>query len=100
MNRSNTRHTQTHAHKTHKARTTRTQPQVDPSALVPLTFASHSYDTFHLLMPLYECRAWAGTPTGAEGQQLTWVAGPELEAFEMPAADVPLIEPVRAALSR
>lgn len=75
-------------------------PQVQPSDLVPLTFASHSYDTFHLLMPLFECRRWAGEPRGAEGQRLAWAEGGELAGYAMPAADVPLIEPILAALAR
>jgi 8-oxo-dGTP diphosphatase len=65
-----------------------------------LTFASHTYDSFHLLMPLYECRAWRGAPRGAEGQALEWVRGGELGRYEMPAADVPLIDPILAALAR
>ncbi|GBF96550.1 NTP pyrophosphohydrolase [Raphidocelis subcapitata] len=73
---------------------------VDPSDLAPLTFASHGYDTFHLLMPLYACRRWQGEPRPAEGQRLAWVRGEELGGYEMPAADVPLIEPILAALAK
>jgi 8-oxo-dGTP diphosphatase len=73
---------------------------VDPQDLKPLTFASHSYESFHLLMPLYECRRWRGAPRGAEGQALTWARGEEVAAFEMPAADIPLIQPVLDALAR
>lgn len=53
-------------------------------------------------MPLYECRAWRGAigPLGREGQRLQWAAAGDLARFDMPAADVPLIEPVRAALAR
>jgi 8-oxo-dGTP diphosphatase len=51
-------------------------------------------------MPLYECRSWKGAPRGAEGQALQWVRGEELARYEMPAADVPLIPPILAALAR
>ena len=66
---------------------------VDTSAscLAPLTFASHAYDDFHLVMPLYVCRRWQGTPTGREGQALKWVRANNLRAYPMPPADVPLI---------
>lgn len=75
--------------------------EVAASALVPLTFASHSYDDFHLLMPLYECRRWSGEPRPLEGQaELAWAAGGELGGYEMPAADLPLIEPVARALAK
>lgn len=73
--------------------------QVQPSDLQPLTFASHSYDSFHLLMPLYVCRAWAGEPHGAEGQALAWVTPRQLQDYAMPAADIPLVAPVLAALA-
>jgi 8-oxo-dGTP diphosphatase len=73
---------------------------VRPSDLAPLTFASHGYDNFHLLMPLYVCRRWSGEPKPAEGQRLAWVRGEELGGYEMPAADVPLVEPLLAALAR
>lgn len=66
--------------------------EVDASDLRPLTFASHTYNDFHLLMPLYECRVWRGKPRGAEGQALTWVAPEQLHMFHMPAADLPLVE--------
>jgi 8-oxo-dGTP diphosphatase len=59
--------------------------------LAPLTFASHSYDTFHLLMPLYICRRWDGMVTAREGQNLAWVRANKLRDYEMPAADIPLI---------
>ena len=59
--------------------------------LQPLTFASHSYDDFHLLMPLFACRTWKGTPQGREGQALKWVAKGDLKNYPMPAADIPLI---------
>ena len=59
--------------------------------LAPLTFASHSYDDFHLLMPLYVCRRFDGSPQGNEGQQLKWVGVRQLREFAMPPADEPLI---------
>ena len=68
------------------------------SCLAPLTFASHSYDTFHLLMPLFVCRKWEGVPTSKEGQILRWVRGAQLRDFEMPAADIPLIPALRELL--
>jgi len=64
---------------------------VAESCLAPLTFASHSYADFHLLMPLYVCRKWKGTVTAAEGQELQWVKPSRLRDFAMPPADVPLI---------
>jgi 8-oxo-dGTP diphosphatase len=130
--------------------------QVDANDLQPLTFASHTYDSFHLLMPLYgesataedahgwfghvvhpvtapsactphitrahrccdgcrcvlstpalrgavscvppACRAWAGQPQGVEGQQLAWVAPQQLREYQMPAADIPLIQPLLQAM--
>ena len=65
------------------------------SCLAPLTFASHSYDDFHLLMPLFACRKWEGTPKPREGQTLKWVRGNELRDYPMPAADIPLIPHLR-----
>lgn len=64
------------------------------SCLAPLTFASHGYADFHLLMPLYVCRKWKGAPTGREGQALRWVRPPELFSLAMPEADLPLIAPL------
>ena len=61
------------------------------SCLAPLTFASHSYDDFHLLMPLFVCRVWQGTPSPQEGQELKWVCPIRLSEFAMPAADIPLV---------
>lgn len=61
------------------------------SCLAPLTFASHSYETFHLLMPLFACRRWSGTPQPREGQKLAWVAPARLRDYPMPPADEPLI---------
>jgi 8-oxo-dGTP diphosphatase len=65
------------------------------SCLAPLTFASHSYDDFHLLMPLFACRRWEGVPRGREGQALEWVRVQDLRAYPMPPADVPLIPILR-----
>ena len=59
--------------------------------LAPLTFASHSYDAFHLLMPLYICRRWEGDVIARESQQLAWVRANKLRDYPMPAADIPLI---------
>ncbi|MBI2254990.1 MAG: 8-oxo-dGTP diphosphatase MutT [Proteobacteria bacterium] len=64
---------------------------VKESCLAPLTFASHTYETFHLLMPLYVCRRWEGQVHGAEGQQLAWVRPARLGDYPMPPADKPLI---------
>ncbi|HEY0235636.1 MAG TPA: (deoxy)nucleoside triphosphate pyrophosphohydrolase [Afipia sp.] len=64
---------------------------VQESCLAPLTFASHAYDDFHLLMPLYICRRWEGTVTGREGQNLAWVRANKLRDYPMPPADLPLI---------
>jgi 8-oxo-dGTP diphosphatase len=65
------------------------------SCLAPLTFASHSYDDFHLLMPLFACRKWGGTPQSRENQTLKWVKPSEMRDYPMPAADVPLIPILR-----
>lgn len=65
------------------------------SCLAPLTFASHSYSDFHLLMPLFACRKWQGTPTPREGQTLKWAAPSRLKDFPMPPADLPLIPILR-----
>ena len=59
--------------------------------LAPLTFASHAYETFHLLMPLYVCRRWEGIATAQEGQKLAWVRPNRLRDYKMPPADEPLV---------
>lgn len=59
--------------------------------LQPVTFASHSYDSFHLLMPIFACRKWKGTPYGREGQAMKWVRKQDLSSIPMPPADIPLI---------
>jgi len=64
---------------------------VSEACLAPLTFASHSYDDFYLLMPLYVCRRWDGTVTAREGQRLAWVRPNRLRDYRMPPADEPLI---------
>lgn len=64
---------------------------VEEPCLAPLTFASHAYDDFHLLMPLYVCRRWTGIVTGREGQAVRWVRPDRLRDFPMPPADEPLI---------
>jgi 8-oxo-dGTP diphosphatase len=65
------------------------------SCLAPLTFASHAYETFHLLMPLFACRRWQGTPQAREGQALAWVRPQDLRKYPMPPADLPLIPILR-----
>ena len=68
---------------------------ITESCLAPFTFASHVYDDFHLLMPLYLCRVWKGTPTPMEGQSLKWVRPNDMRGLDMPPADVPLIAMLR-----
>ena len=65
--------------------------EVQESCLAPLTFASHAYDDFHLLMPLYVCRRWEGTVAAREGQEIKWVRPRQLKDYAMPPADKPLI---------
>jgi 8-oxo-dGTP diphosphatase len=65
------------------------------SCLAPLTFASHSYPEFHLLMPLFACRKWQGIVQGREGQRLAWVKPAALRDYPMPPADLPLIPILR-----
>ena len=64
---------------------------VKEACLAPLTFASHGYPEFHLLMPLYVCRRWDGIVTAKEGQALSWVRPNRLRDYPMPPADVPLV---------
>ena len=68
---------------------------VEEACLAPLTFASHAYPEFHLLMPLYLCRRWQGVVTGREGQALAWVRPQKLKDYPMPPADVPLVALLR-----
>ena len=70
----------------------------EQSCLAPLAFASHGYDDFHLLMPLYVCRVWNGTVVPKEGQELRWVRPVRLGDFPMPPADAPLIPVLRDLL--
>lgn len=65
------------------------------SCLAPLTFASHAYESFHLLMPLFICRRWQGTPQPREGQKLAWVRPAAMRDYPMPPADLPLIPILR-----
>jgi len=65
--------------------------EVKAPCLAPLTFASHAYDDFHLLMPLYICRKWQGFVQPREGQALKWVKPKRLRDYPMPPADAPLI---------
>ncbi|MBI1243628.1 MAG: NUDIX domain-containing protein [Alphaproteobacteria bacterium] len=68
------------------------------ACLAPLTFASHRYDDFHLLMPLYAARNWTGTPEPREGQALAWVRPNRLSEYPMPPADIPLVAALRDLL--
>ena len=68
------------------------------SCLAPFTFASHSYEDFHLLMPLYVCRVWEGNPTPMEGQVLAWARPNEMKNYPMPPADKPLVAMLRDLL--
>jgi 8-oxo-dGTP diphosphatase len=72
--------------------------EVCETCLAPLTFASHSYDDFHLLMPLYICRNWEGEIAPQEGQQIAWVRANRLQHYPMPPADVPLLPALRDLL--
>ncbi|MFN7002357.1 MAG: 8-oxo-dGTP diphosphatase MutT [Roseinatronobacter sp.] len=65
------------------------------SCLAPLSFASHAYEGFHLLMPLFVCRKWQGQPQSREGQALKWVRPADLRNYPMPPADLPLIPVLR-----
>lgn len=68
------------------------------TCLQPFTFASHAYEAFHLLMPLYLCRQWDGIVTPHEGQEIAWVRASKLTQYPMPPADIPLIAPLRDLL--
>lgn len=71
---------------------------VEATDLKPLTFASHAYEDFHLLMPLYSCRQWNGDPKPLEHSALAWVRWEEFQDYEMPPADEPLIPLLKALL--
>ncbi len=68
------------------------------ACLAPLTFASHRYADFHLLMPLFAARSWKGTPVPREGQELAWVRPLKMSDYPMPPADVPLVAMLRDLL--
>jgi 8-oxo-dGTP diphosphatase len=68
------------------------------SCLAPIGFASHAYEKFHLLMPLFVCRRWRGTPQSLEGQALRWVRVAEMRDYPMPPADIPLVAQLRDML--
>ena len=68
---------------------------ITESCLAPFTFASHAYEDFHLLMPLYLCRIWKGQPAPLEGQELKWVQPLRLGDYPMPPADKPLVALLR-----
>jgi 8-oxo-dGTP diphosphatase len=72
--------------------------EVNEACLAPFTFASHAYPDFHLLMPLYVCRRWEGTPRAVEAPAITWVRPSDLGRYAMPAADLPLIPMLRDLL--
>ena len=72
--------------------------EVCDTCLAPLAFASHSYDTFHLLMPLFLCRNWEGEIKTKEHSEMAWVRAMRLADYPMPAADLPLIPPLRDLL--
>lgn len=71
---------------------------VSSNCLAPFTFASHRYEDFHLLMPLYLCRVWNGRVEAREGQRLTWVRAERLGDYAMPPADRPLVAMLRDVL--
>jgi 8-oxo-dGTP diphosphatase len=71
---------------------------VSEACLAPLSFASHRYERFHLLMPLYVCRRWSGTVAAQEGQSLAWVRAQKLDQYAMPPADKPLVAVLRDLL--
>jgi 8-oxo-dGTP diphosphatase len=71
---------------------------VTENCLAPFTFASHAYENFHLLMPLFVCRVWNGTVRSREGQALKWVRPLDLKNYPMPPADIPLVAMLRDLL--
>lgn len=71
---------------------------IEKSCLAPLTFASHAYDDFHLLMPLFVCRVWEGIVAAREGQELAWVRPARVGDYAMPPADAPLVALLRDLL--
>ncbi|WP_416897031.1 MAG: (deoxy)nucleoside triphosphate pyrophosphohydrolase [Minwuia sp.] len=73
---------------------------IDAADLSPLTFASHGYDDFHLLMPVFACRRWQGEPRGLEGQRIAFAPAERLSDYPMPPADAPLLEVIAAEMDR
>lgn len=71
---------------------------IDPSDLHPLTFASHTYEDFHLLMPVFACRKWRGEPEGMEGQRIAFATAEDLSSYPMPPADAPMLDDIHRAL--
>jgi 8-oxo-dGTP diphosphatase len=71
---------------------------VKEACLAPFAFASHAYEDFHLLMPLYLCRRWDGIVAPQEGQQLAWIRPRDMGKYSMPPADVPLVSQLRDLL--
>ncbi len=71
--------------------------EVEEKDLSPLAFASHAYPAFHLLMPLFLCRVWRGSPRPLEGQRIAWVLPEDFKKYAMPPADVPLAAAVEKA---
>ncbi len=71
---------------------------IEESCLAPVSFASHQYQDFHLVLLLYVCRVWSGIPRSVEGQQLKWVSRLKLKDVAMPPADVPLVAAIRDLL--
>jgi 8-oxo-dGTP diphosphatase len=69
-----------------------------PCCFSPIAFASHAYDDFHLMMPLFACRVWRNIPQGKEGQALKWAYPQDLFDYPMPEADIPLISQIQAVL--
>lgn len=72
--------------------------KADVAAMSPITFASHAYESFYLVMPVFLVEKWTGTPTGREGQAVEWVAATNLASKPMPPADAPLLAAVEAAV--
>ena len=72
--------------------------EIAKADLAPLTFASHAYPDFHLLMPVYRCARWRGRATALEGQDLLWVRPHQLDAYDMPPADEQLKRAFRELL--
>lgn len=70
----------------------------EASCLAPISFASHTYENFHLLMPLFVCRKWQGIACGQEGQELSWAKADKLGNYKLPPADIPLAAQLRELL--